>query len=115
MKDGCIFCSIAGKKIPASIVYEDEGVIAFNDIKPEAPVHIIIIPKKHIERVSELEKNDSELISRMVLAAVKIADNNSLAGPGYRLVINCNEDAGQEVFHLHMHILGGRKMGWPPG
>ncbi len=115
MKDDCIFCRIKDKKIPASIVYEDESVIAFKDIKPKAPVHIVIIPKRHIERVSELESDDSELISRMMLAAVKIADDNGLAGPGYRFVINCNKDAGQEVFHLHMHILGGRKMGWPPG
>jgi len=88
MKDDCLFCKIAGKKIPASIVYEDEAVIAFKDIKPKAPVHIVIIPKRHIERASELEKDDSELISRMVLAAVKIADDNGLAGPGYRFVIN---------------------------
>jgi len=111
----CIFCKIIKKEIPSSIIYEDGEILAFNDINPQAPVHVIIIPKRHIERVSELKAEDSELASKLILAGNEIARKKGLVDPGYRLVINCNKDAGQEVFHLHMHMLGGRKMGWPPG
>lgn len=115
MKKDCIFCKISEKKIPSTIVYEDKEVIAFNDINAQAPVHIIVIPKKHVERVSDLTKDDAAIISRIIFAGNKIAKEKGIAGSGYRFVINCNRDAGQEVFHLHMHILGGRSMRWPPG
>lgn len=115
MEGDCIFCKIIEKKIPSSIVYEDKNTLAFEDINPQAPVHIITIPKKHIERVSELKEEDSDLISKIIFAGNKIAKEKGLIDSGYRFVINCNRDAGQAVFHLHMHILGGRRMGWPPG
>lgn len=115
MKEGCIFCKIVAKEIPTTPVYENTDIIAFNDIRPQAPVHIILIPKRHIEKVSELSAKDSNLISDLILAANKIAKDNGLSASGYRIVINCDKDAGQEVFHLHLHILGGRKMSWPPG
>ena len=115
MKRDCIFCKIANKEISSPIVHEDKTTIAFNDINPQAPVHIIVIPKRHIERVSELTEDDSDLISRVIFAGNKIAKEKGLAESGYRFVLNCNRDAGQVVFHIHMHLLGGRKMSWPPG
>jgi len=115
MKADCIFCKIVNKEISSPIVHEDETTIAFNDINPQAPVHIIVIPKRHIERVSELTADDSDLISRVIFAGNKIAKEKGLAESGYRFVLNCNRDAGQVVFHIHMHLLGGRKMSWPPG
>ncbi len=115
MKEDCLFCKIVEKKIPAAIAYEDEEMIAFNDISPQAPVHIIVIPKKHIERVSELKAADAGLIAKIIFVGNKIAEEKKIAVSGYRFVLNCNRDAGQAVFHVHMHLLGGRKMGWPPG
>lgn len=114
MKD-CIFCNIAAKKIPAETVYEDNDLVAFNDINPQAPMHAVVIPKKHIERVSDLKPEDADLAGRMILAANRIAKKTRVADSGYRIVINCNKDAGQAVFHVHIHILGGRRMNWPPG
>ena len=111
----CLFCKIVAKKIPAKIAYEDEEVVAFHDINPQAPVHLQIIPKKHIARVSELTPKTGPLISQMVLAANRLADQLGIAEPGYRLVINCNPGAGQSVYHFHLHLLGGRPMKWPPG
>ncbi len=111
----CIFCKIAAKQIPSSIIYENEDIIAFKDINPQAPVHIIIIPKKHIATLNDLQPEDAQLVGKIVLAAQVIAQDNNLHKPGYRLVLNCNEDAGQTVFHIHCHLLGGRLMGWPPG
>jgi histidine triad (HIT) family protein len=111
----CLFCKIVNKEIPAEIVYEDDLVLAFKDINPQAPQHLLIIPKKHIDKVSNLKKQEGDLISRMVLKANEIADLQGLADEGYRLVINCGKNAGQEVFHLHLHLLGGRKFTWPPG
>lgn len=115
MKKDCIFCKIADRSVPSSIVYEDENVLAFNDLKPQAPVHVIVIPKKHIERLSELGEGDPDTAAAIVHAANRIAKDKNISDSGYRIVINCNTDAGQEVFHLHLHLLGGRKMGWPPG
>ncbi len=115
MDNTCIFCKIINKEIPAGIIYSDEEVVAFNDINPQAPVHIIIIPKKHIERVSELKESNSALVGKLVLVAKKLAEEKNISDSGYRLVFNCNKDAGQAVFHIHLHLLGGRKLNWPPG
>ena len=111
----CLFCKIAAKEIPAKIVFEDSHVLAFHDIQPKAPVHIQVIPKTHVARVSELTEKESGLMGRMVLAANRLAQELGVAEPGYRLVVNCNAAAGQSVYHLHLHLLGGRPMGWPPG
>lgn len=107
----CIFCRIANKEAPSEIVYEDEQVIAFKDINPVAPVHILIIPKKHIPDMTAVTEDDVELIGAIHLAAVKIAEQMGIADSGFRLVNNCKADGGQVVFHLHYHLLGGRKLG----
>lgn len=111
----CLFCRIINKDIPAKSVYEDEHVFAFNDINPKAPVHILILPKKHISTILEAGQEDNELIGNMFQAANKIAKNSNVAERGFRLVMNCNRDAGQTVFHIHLHLLAGRSMHWPPG
>lgn len=115
MADPCLFCKIIAKEIPAKIAFEDSEVLAFHDIKPAAPVHVQIIPKKHIARVSELSDDTGGLVSQLVLTANRLARELGVAEPGYRLVINCNPAAGQSVYHLHLHLLGGRPLGWPPG
>jgi histidine triad (HIT) family protein len=107
----CLFCKIINKEIPAQIVYEDEEVFAFKDINPRAPVHILIIPKRHISDISQIEPEDGKLIGQIHVAAVKIARELGIADQGYRLVNNCKENGGQEVYHLHFHLLGGRKLG----
>jgi len=111
----CIFCKIAGGRIKSEIVYRDDDIVAFRDINPKAPIHIIIIPQRHIERISDIGENEATLIAKLFLVATKLAHGNKIMSSGYRLVINCNKDAGQEVFHLHLHLLGGRKFAWPPG
>jgi len=111
----CLFCSIVNKKVPANIVYEDEQVIAFRDINPQAPVHLLIMPKKHIPTIVDLTSEDKDLIGEIYLVAQKLASQESIAQCGFRIVANCNADAGQAVFHIHFHLLGGRKLGWPPG
>lgn len=111
----CLFCKMVSGEIKADTVYEDESVMAFRDINPQAPVHILIIPKKHIATLNDLEHDDAELGGRLLLAAQKVAEQESIASPGYRTVINCNAQAGQTVFHVHLHLLGGRAMHWPPG
>ena len=115
MTAACIFCKIVEKEIPAKIAFEDSDLLAFHDIRPQAPVHIQIIPKKHIARVSELTKETADVAARLVLAANRLAAELGVAEPGYRLVFNCNPAAGQSVYHLHLHLLGGRPMSWPPG
>ncbi len=115
LKSECLFCRIIERKIPAKVIYENEKVLAFHDINPQAPVHIIVIPKNHIERVSDLKRENADWGAELILAANKIASDLEIKDSGYRLIINCNKDAGQAVFHLHLHLLGGRKMGWPPG
>ena len=110
-----IFGKIIRKEIPADIVYEDDLVLAFNDISPQAPTHILLIPKKAIPKLSEASADDATLLGHMLLKAKDIAANAGLAEDGFRLVINNGESAGQTVFHLHMHILGGRALAWPPG
>lgn len=114
MRD-CIFCKIATGEIKSKLVYRDAGIIAFEDINPKAPVHIIIIPERHIERISDIRSTEVNLVGNLFLVATKLARNRQVASSGYRLVVNCNKDAGQEVFHLHLHLLGGRKFTWPPG
>ena len=111
----CIFCKIAAKQIPAKIAFENTQVLAFHDIHPMAPVHLQIIPKQHIARVSDLKKENPEIIAQLVVVANRLAGEMGVAESGYRLVINCNPAAGQSVYHLHLHLLGGRSMSWPPG
>ncbi len=109
----CIFCKIAAKEIPGQIVHEDEVTVAFRDVNPAAPTHVLIIPREHVARVSDLEEKHAGLVGRLFLAARKIAAAEGLED--YRLVMNCGEGAGQSVFHIHLHLLGGRRMTWPPG
>jgi histidine triad (HIT) family protein len=111
----CLFCKIAERKIPSKTVYEDEHVFAFEDINPQAPVHILVIPKKHISTSLEIASYDNELVGLMFQAANKIAKEKKIAERGFRLVMNCNRESGQTVFHIHLHLLGGRIMHWPPG
>ncbi|HEX4119708.1 MAG TPA: histidine triad nucleotide-binding protein [Verrucomicrobiae bacterium] len=110
-----IFEKIIAREIPATIVYEDDLVLAFQDLKPQAPVHVLIVPKKHIARMAEAKPEDHKLIGHMLLKAAEVADKLGLGKSGYRLVINSGPDGGETVPHLHCHILGGRHMGWPPG
>lgn len=111
--ENCLFCKIVKKEIPSGIVYEDDEVLAFNDISPQAPTHILIIPKTHISTLEEINETNSALTGKLIHTASGIAKNLKLEG--YRLVLNCNEIAGQSVFHIHCHLLGGRAMRWPPG
>ena len=110
-----IFNKIINKEIPADIVYETDKVVAFKDVNPVAPIHILIIPRKEIPTINDIKESDKILIGEMFLAAKKIAEKYKINEKGYRLVFNCNEDAGQTVFHIHMHLIGGRKLNWPPG
>ena len=111
----CIFCHIVEGKIPASKVFEDDELLAFEDINPQAPLHVLIVPKVHIATTNELTAEHDALIGRMTRRAASIARERGYDGAGYRTVINCNAQAGQTVFHLHLHVLGGRTMTWPPG
>ncbi|PIP13413.1 MAG: histidine triad nucleotide-binding protein [bacterium (Candidatus Stahlbacteria) CG23_combo_of_CG06-09_8_20_14_all_34_7] len=111
----CIFCKIAKKEINAKIVYEDKDILAFDDISPQAPVHVIIISKKHIVSVDSLISEEREIITALLLSFKKIAEIKNVSSDGYRIVSNHKERAGQSVFHLHFHLLGGRDMKWPPG
>jgi len=111
----CVFCRIAAKEIPTQIVYEANDFLAFHDVHPQAPIHIQIITKRHIARVSELNEETIPFLGKLVLAANELARQFQIAESGYRLVINCNPAAGQSVYHLHLHLLGGRPMRWPPG
>ncbi len=110
-----IFSKIIKREIPADIVYEDGEVLAFRDVNPQAPTHILIIPKKPIPTVNDLEAGDAALVGKLLLTAQKLAAEQGLAEDGYRLVINCNTNGGQTVYHLHLHLLGGRQFKWPPG
>nr|WP_320115569.1 histidine triad nucleotide-binding protein [uncultured Desulfuromonas sp.] len=115
MPDNCLFCKIVAGEIPAEIVYEDDLVVAFKDIDPQAPIHILIIPRKHIRGMNDIEADDEQVLARIHFAAVTLARQLEIAEPGYRLVNNCNEHGGQAVGHLHYHLLGGRQLNWPPG
>jgi histidine triad (HIT) family protein len=111
----CLFCRIAEKKIPALVVYEDDQVLAFDDIHPQAPVHTLVIPKRHVASIQDLGESDHTLLARLWLACTKVAKDKGLTDSGFRLVANTGRDGGQTVFHLHVHVMGGRHMGWPPG
>ena len=110
-----LFSKIAAGEIPADIVYEDKDVVAFRDIGAQAPTHVLVIPRKPIPTINDLEPGDAELVGKLFLAAKKIAEQEGIAEAGYRTVVNCNAAAGQTVYHLHLHLLGGRPMQWPPG
>lgn len=110
----CLFCKIANKEIASSIVYEDEDVVAFNDINPQAPVHILVVPRKHIPTLLGVKDEDKDLMFSIQGVITRIAQERNLVD-GFRVVINCGPNAGQAVYHLHFHLLGGRKMEWPPG
>ena len=111
----CLFCRIAAGEIPASKVYEDADVLAFNDVNPQAPLHVLIIPKRHIATTNDLAESDQALVGQLVRRAAAIAGEKGYADRGYRTVFNCNAEAGQTVFHIHLHLLAGRNLGWPPG
>ncbi len=111
----CLFCRIAERGIPAKILYEDELSLAFEDVNPQAPTHVLVIPRKHIPTALDIREEDKGLIGHLYIVASKIAREKGIAQPGFRLVMNCNRDAGQAVYHIHLHVLGGRRMHWPPG
>ena len=111
----CLFCKIISREIPGSIVYEDDRVIAFNDIKPQAPTHVLVVPKRHIESLNELQPGDDQIAGELVRRAAAIAKERGVSASGFRAVFNTNRDGGQTVFHIHLHVLGGRSMQWPPG
>jgi histidine triad (HIT) family protein len=111
----CLFCKIVAGDIPADIVYENDSVVAFRDINPQAPTHVLVIPRQHISTINNIEPDDAETAGSLFLAAKEIAAAEGFAEAGYRVVMNCNAAAGQTVFHIHLHLLGGRELGWPPG
>ena len=111
----CIFCKMADGEIRPDVVYQDDQVLAFRDLNPQAPTHVLVIPRRHIGTLNELGPADTELIGRLFLAAREVARAEGIAERGYRTLINCNAEAGQSVFHVHLHVLGGRRMHWPPG
>lgn len=111
----CLFCNIVEKKIPADIVYESEDIIAFKDIEPKAPIHCLIIPKKHISTINDIDGSNSNIIGLMYEAAAQLARTLNVDKDGYRVVMNCNSNGGQTVYHIHLHFLAGRQLSWPPG
>ena len=111
----CLFCRIIAGEIPGSVVYQDERLVAFKDINPQAPLHVLVVPRRHIATLNDLTPGDDGLVGEMVRRASAIAAEHGYADPGYRTVLNCNADAGQSVFHIHLHVLAGRRFGWPPG
>jgi histidine triad (HIT) family protein len=111
----CLFCKLANGEVDADILYNDKEILAFRDINPQAPTHILIIPRQHIATIDDADTKDEQLLGRMVLAAKTIAREQGLSDNGYRLVFNVNEGGGQQVYHIHLHLLGGRQMIWPPG
>jgi len=114
MSEGTIFDKIISKEIPAEIIYENDDVLAFNDINPQAPIHFLIIPKKAIATVNDVTEENAALIGKLYLAAAEIAKERGFADNGYRCVMNCNNDGGQTVYHIHLHVLAGKPLGWPP-
>lgn len=111
----CLFCKMVSGEIQPDVVFEDEAVLAFRDVNPQAPVHILVIPKTHVATTNELDAGNADLMGRLTLAAKQIAADEGIAERGYRMVMNCNPEAGQSVYHIHLHLMGGRPMGWPPG
>jgi histidine triad (HIT) family protein len=114
MKD-CLFCKIVAKEIPGQIVHEDDAVVAFNDVNGQAPLHVLIVPRRHIATLNDLAPADDALVGSMFRTAAAVAKEHGYAERGYRTVFNCNRDAGQSVFHIHLHLLAGRALSWPPG
>jgi histidine triad (HIT) family protein len=111
----CIFCKIAAGQIPAKIVYQDERIVAFDDIRPQAPVHTLIIPREHFPALPDVPADREGLLAHILLKAPQIAAAKGVAASGYRVILNTGPDSGQDVFHIHFHLLGGRRLGWPPG
>jgi histidine triad (HIT) family protein len=111
----CLFCKIVEGKIPATIVHQDDRLIAFKDVNPQAPLHVLIIPRRHVATLNDLQSGDDGLVGEMVRRAAAIAAEHGYDKSGYRTVFNCNADAGQTVWHIHLHLLAGRRIGWPPG
>ena len=111
----CLFCQIINHELNATIVYEDEHVVAFNDINPQAPTHVLLVPKRHIASLNDLQPGDDQVLGELVRRAAAIAKERGISAGGFRTVFNTNSDAGQTVFHVHLHLLGGRSLGWPPG
>jgi histidine triad (HIT) family protein len=111
----CLFCKIVNREIPASIVYEDERILAFNDINPQAPTHVLVVPKAHIATLNDVSPQDDQIVGELVRRAAAIAKTRGISTGGFRTVFNTNREAGQTVFHIHLHLLGGRAMEWPPG
>jgi histidine triad (HIT) family protein len=111
----CIFCQIAGGAVPAKVIHQDDRLVAFEDLNPQAPVHLLIVPRKHIPTGLDLVPEDREFVGEVFLLAAKLARERGIASDGYRVVLNTNAGAGQSVYHLHYHLLGGRILGWPPG
>ena len=111
----CLFCKIISREIPASIVYEDDRILAFNDINPQAPTHVLIVPKQHIATLNDLSADDDPIVGELIRRAAAIAKAKGISTGGFRTVFNTNREAGQTVFHIHLHLLGGRSMHWPPG
>jgi len=111
----CLFCKIITRDIPGAIVYEDDRILAFNDINPQAPTHVLLVPKRHIASLNDLQPGDDQVLGELVRRAAAIAKERGISAAGFRAVFNTNSDAGQTVFHVHLHLLGGRGMAWPPG
>ena len=111
----CLFCRIARKEIPAKLVHEDDDVVAFEDINPQAPVHVLVVPRRHVPSLNDLEAGDDALVGKLLRVAAAIARTRGVAEPGWRAVVNVGKEGGQLVFHVHLHVLGGRPMFWPPG
>lgn len=115
MASDCLFCKIVEREIPASIVYEDDRVLAFNDINPQGPTHVLVIPKQHIPSLNDVASENDGIVGEVVRRAAAIAKARGISAGGYRVVFNTNRDAGQTVFHIHLHLIGGRALHWPPG
>jgi histidine triad (HIT) family protein len=111
----CLFCKIVSGEIPSKKVYEDDELFAFEDINPQAPLHVLIVPRRHVATLNDLQANDDALVGSMIRCAAALAKKGGVDGSGYRTVFNCNSHAGQSVFHIHLHVLGGRSLSWPPG
>jgi len=111
----CLFCRIVRREVPASIVFEDDRVMAFNDINPQAPTHVLVIPKRHIATLNDLQPEDDQIVGELARRAAAIAKERGISAGGFRTVFNTNRDAGQTVFHIHLHLIGGRSLAWPPG
>src|SRR5262245_15298951 len=113
--DDCLFCKIAKKEIPSSVVYEDDRVLAFNDINPQGPTHVLVVPKQHIASLNDLSSEHDAIVGELVRRAAAIAKERGISESGFRTVFNTNREAGQTVFHIHLHLIGGRSLAWPPG